>query len=98
MRLKNPEESIILGLWGQDEGPTVKFVELLWHRLRSWCTLHTRLWSTVCFHRGRAKRHGNTVQIYQEEGKQKSEEMYIGDNKVNIRKVGLYYTNIIGYQ
>lgn len=52
----------------------------------------------MCFHRGRAKRHGNTVQIYWEEGKQRSQEMYIGDNKVNIRKVGLYYTNIIGYQ
>lgn len=80
------------------EGCTVEWIELLWDRSRSWCTLHTHFESTMCFHRGRAICHGNAIQIYQEEGKQRSQKMYIGDNKVNIRKVDLYYTNIIQYQ
>jgi len=76
----------------------VKFFELLSDRSRSWCTLDACFWSTVCLHRERAKHHGNAVQIHWEKGKQKSQEMYTGDNKVNIRKVGLYYTNIVAYQ
>lgn len=51
-------------------------------------------WSTAW----RAGSRGNTVQICWEEGKQRSQEMYIGDNKVNIREVCLYYTNRMGYQ
>lgn len=76
----------------------VEWFELLWDRLRSCLTLHVCFGSTVCFHKGRAMCHRNAIQIYQEEDKQRSQKMYISDNKVNIRKVDLYYTNIIEYQ
>lgn len=71
----------------------MKLVEILCNRLRSRCTLNSCFWCTMCFQRGRAKCHGNIVQIYPEEGKQRSEEIHIDDNKVNIRKVRLYCTN-----